>query len=94
MNLSNIATGMFIEKLCGGVVGLHEGDVTKALGGLLGDNNGNIDLASIIMKLDVSGLASLAESWLAEARKIAGWDSGPEYAPHPINSAPADEDEQ
>ncbi len=37
---------------------------------------------------------TLAESWLAEARKIVGWDSGPEYAPHPINAGPADEDEQ
>ena len=37
---------------------------------------------------------TLAESWLTEARKIAGWDSGPEYAPHPINTGPADEDEQ
>ncbi len=35
---------------------------------------------------------TLAESWLAQARMIAGWDAGPEYAPHPINAAPADED--
>ncbi len=35
---------------------------------------------------------TLAESWLAEARKITGWDAGPEYAPHPIIAAPADED--
>jgi hypothetical protein len=35
----------------------------------------------------------LAEAWLAEARKIAGWDDGSEYAPHPIRMTPVDEDE-
>ncbi len=27
---------------------------------------------------------SIAESVLAEAEKIPGWNDGPEYAPHPI----------
>jgi hypothetical protein len=36
---------------------------------------------------------SLAESWLAEARRIPGWDAGPEYAPHPIRVAAVDPDE-
>jgi hypothetical protein len=35
----------------------------------------------------------VAESWLAEARRIPGWDDGPEYAPHPIQAAPADEED-
>jgi hypothetical protein len=35
----------------------------------------------------------VAESWLNEARQIPGWDDGPEYAPHPIQSAPADEED-
>jgi hypothetical protein len=34
---------------------------------------------------------SLAESWLESARKIPGWDDGPEYAPHPIAVAEVDE---
>ena len=36
----------------------------------------------------------LAASWLAEARRIPGWDDGPEYAPHPVIAAPVDPDEQ
>jgi hypothetical protein len=34
---------------------------------------------------------SLAQSWLEAARKIAGWDDGPDYAPHPVSSAEVDE---
>jgi len=26
----------------------------------------------------------IAESWLAEASRVPGWDAGPEFAPHPI----------
>jgi len=37
---------------------------------------------------------SLAESWLASARKLPGWDDGPEYAPHPITIAAVDEFEE
>jgi hypothetical protein len=37
---------------------------------------------------------SVADSWLAEARRIPGWFGGPEYAPHPIQAATlADDDE-
>ena len=35
----------------------------------------------------------LAESWLAEARKIPGWDDGPEHAPHPVAAYPIEADE-
>ncbi len=36
----------------------------------------------------------LAESWLEEARKLPGWNDGPEYAPHPVRVTPVDEDEE
>jgi hypothetical protein len=36
---------------------------------------------------------ALARSWLSEAATIPGWDTGPEYAPHPIVLKPVDEDE-
>jgi hypothetical protein len=36
----------------------------------------------------------LAESWLAQARRIQGWDDGPDYAPHPIAASPVQEDEE
>ena len=37
--------------------------------------------------------AHLAESWLAQARRIPGWADGPAYAPHPIAARPAADDE-
>jgi hypothetical protein len=36
---------------------------------------------------------TVAESWLEQARQIPGWDSGHEYAPHPIASRPVGEDD-
>lgn len=37
---------------------------------------------------------ALAESWLADAQKIPGWDAGPEYAPHPVNAVALAEDDE
>jgi hypothetical protein len=36
---------------------------------------------------------SIAESWIEQARTIAGWDDGPDYAPHPIRIAQLEEDD-
>jgi hypothetical protein len=36
----------------------------------------------------------LAESWLREARKVPGWDDGPDYAPHPIAVSPVAPDDE
>jgi len=36
----------------------------------------------------------VAESWLREARKIPGWDGGPDYAPHPIAASAVAEDDE
>jgi hypothetical protein len=35
----------------------------------------------------------IADSWLAEAAKLPGWDGGSEYSPHPICIKEIDEDE-
>jgi hypothetical protein len=37
---------------------------------------------------------SIADSWLAEAGRLPGWDGGPEWAPHPICIKSIDEDEE
>ena len=66
MDLLNIATKLFMQKLGAGAGGLSEGVVGKALGDLLGGSGGDIDPGSIISKLDGGGLASLAESWLGD----------------------------
>ncbi|MCZ6465448.1 MAG: hypothetical protein O7A09_14030 [Proteobacteria bacterium] len=36
----------------------------------------------------------VAQSVLARAAEIPGWDDGPEYAPHPIRMKAIDEDEE
>ena len=61
-----MATQHFIGELNGGGTGLNEGVVSSALGGLLGGDDGNIDLGSIILKLDGNGFANLAKSWLGD----------------------------
>jgi hypothetical protein len=35
----------------------------------------------------------IALSWIEAARKIPGWDAGPEWAPHPVRVSPLAEDE-
>ena len=42
---------------------------------------------------DVALDESLAESWLAQAAQIPGWEGGPEFSPHPICVKELDEDE-
>jgi len=37
---------------------------------------------------------SVAESWLAQAATIPGWEGGPDYAPHPIYMKTADEGDE
>jgi nuclear transport factor 2 (NTF2) superfamily protein len=38
--------------------------------------------------------AHVAASWLSEAERLPGWDTGHEYAPHPIASREIGEDEE
>jgi hypothetical protein len=37
---------------------------------------------------------ALASSWLEQARRLPGWDEGPDYAPHPIAASPVADDEE
>ena len=37
---------------------------------------------------------SIAESWVAEAAKLPGWEGGADYSPHPIRIVEVDEDEE
>jgi hypothetical protein len=36
---------------------------------------------------------TIAESWLAQASSLPGWDGGPEHSPHPVRMVEVDEDE-
>ena len=66
MDLMKMAVQLLTDKLGSQAAGLDEGVVTQALSGLLGDGAGNIDLGSIMSKLDTGDLASLAQSWLGD----------------------------
>jgi hypothetical protein len=60
------------------------------------DKGGRELWASITEGFDGSSVVlddDLARSWLASAATIAGWDEGPDYAPHPVSAAPVAEDE-
>lgn len=37
--------------------------------------------------------SDVAESWVAQAATIPGWDDGAEYAPHPIAMSPIDDED-
>ena len=37
---------------------------------------------------------SIADSWLAEAAQIPGWEGGPDYAPHPVCVKSVHDDEE
>lgn len=30
--------------------------------------------------------SELARSWIEQARRLPGWDAGPEFAPHPVRA--------
>ena len=35
---------------------------------------------------------ALAESWLAQAERLPGWNGGPEHSPHPVRLVEINED--
>jgi hypothetical protein len=37
---------------------------------------------------------TIAESWIAQASQIPGWNGGPEHSPHPVRVDGIDEDEE
>lgn len=44
--------------------GLDVGDISSALGSLLTDNDGSIDLGSLVSNFSSNGLGSIVSSWL------------------------------
>jgi hypothetical protein len=36
---------------------------------------------------------AIAESWIAHASQLPGWEGGPDHSPHPIRVVEIDEDE-
>lgn len=65
MDLTKFATDLFLKKIGSAGADLDAGLVGRALGNLLGASE-EVNLASIIAQLNDGGLATLAQSWLAD----------------------------
>jgi len=64
MDIMKLGASLLMDKLGGGEGNLDS--ITSALGGLLSDNNGNLDLGNIVSSLQEKGLGSVVESWLGD----------------------------
>ncbi len=64
MDIMKLGASLLMSKL-GGSDGNMDG-IASALGGLLTDNDGNLDLGNIVSGLQEKGLGSVVESWLGD----------------------------
>ena len=64
MDIMKLGASLLMSKL-GGSDGSMDG-IASALGGLLTDNDGNLDLGNIVSGLQEKGLGSVVESWLGD----------------------------
>lgn len=62
MDLMKIGTQMLLSKMTGG----SSGNAMSALTGLLGNNDGGLDLGSIVSKMQGGDMANIASSWLGK----------------------------
>ena len=65
-NLIEIGAKLFQSNLDKEGDGLDLGDITAALTTLMADNQGNVDIASMVSNLNAGGLMSMAASWLGD----------------------------
>jgi len=71
INIIEIAAKLFQSNLDKDGDGLDLGDITAAFTNLMADNNGNVDISSMISNLDAGGLMSMAASWLGDGNNEA-----------------------
>ena len=63
MDLMQLGTELLAKQLGSGA---NSDAITKALGGLLTDNGGKLDLGSLVTAMQGMDLGSIAESWLGD----------------------------
>lgn len=68
MDLMKLATQLFLSKLGSSGSGLSSSLVSSALGSLIGDKDGKIELTDLLGLVQGGGLASLASSWLGDGK--------------------------
>ncbi len=64
MDIMKLGASLLMNKLGGG--GGNLDSITSALGGLLSDNDGNLNLGNIVSGLQEKGLGSVVGSWLGD----------------------------
>ncbi len=69
MDILKLGASLLMDKLGSGDGNLD--DITSALGNLLSDENGNLDLGNIVSGLQEKGLGSVVESWLGDGENDA-----------------------
>ncbi len=68
MDLMKLATQLFLSKLGSSGSNLSSSLVTTALGSLIGDKDGKLELTDLMGLVSGGGLASLAASWLGDGK--------------------------
>ena len=76
-DIIQIGAQLFQSKLDKDGDGLDIGDIASAISGLISNDDGNLDLGSLVSNLNAGGLASLAASWLGDG-------DNEEIAPHQV----------
>ncbi len=68
MDLMKLATQLFMSQLGSSGSSLSSSLVSSALGNLIGDKDGKIELTDLLSLVQGGGLASLASSWLGDGK--------------------------
>lgn len=71
MSLLKVGAGVIQGNSDESTSGLDVGDITSALGGLLSNGEGGLDLASLMSGLSGNGLSDIVGSWLGNGENSA-----------------------
>ena len=70
-SLLNVASSLIQGNSDDATSGLDTGDITSALSGLISNNEGGLDLASLVSGLSGNGLGEIVGSWLGNGENAA-----------------------
>ncbi len=71
MDLLKVGSSLIQNNSDSATTGLDVGDIASALGGLLGNSEGGLDLASLVSGLSQNGLGEIVGSWLGSGENSA-----------------------
>ena len=71
MDLLKVGSSLIQSNSDDATTGLDSADIVGALGGLLGNSDGGLDLASLVGGLSENGLGEVVGSWLGNGENVA-----------------------